>query len=87
MGEARGRRKILVGDVVSDRMEKTVVVEVIHHLRHPVYKKMIRRRRRFKAHDEEKRCRVGDRVSLMETRPLSRDKRWRVVEILRRAAE
>ncbi len=87
MGDARPRRKILVGDVVSDRMEKTVVVEVIHHLRHPLYNKMIRRRHRFKAHDEEKRCRVGDRVSLMETRPLSRDKRWRVVEILRRAAE
>ena len=83
--ERRGHRKGLTGRVVSDRMDKTVVVEVERLVRHPKYGKMIRRRTKVKAHDEENRCRIGDLVSLMETRPLSREKRWRVVEILERA--
>jgi small subunit ribosomal protein S17 len=78
-------RKALVGDVVSDKMDKTIVVRVESVARHPVYKKAVRRHRRFKAHDERNECKVGDRVRIMETRPLSREKRWRVVEIVERA--
>lgn len=85
MAKERGHRKELIGRVISDKMEKTVVVEVERLVRHPKYGKMIRRRTKVKAHDEENRCRVGDLVNLMETRPLSREKRWRVVEILQRA--
>jgi len=81
----RGRRKVREGVVVSDKMDKTVVV-VVHQLtRHPLYQRVIRRSRRFKAHDEANECRVGDRVRIMETRPLSKEKRWRVVRILERA--
>ncbi|MBX5464039.1 MAG: 30S ribosomal protein S17 [Clostridia bacterium] len=77
----------MVGRVVSDKMDKTVVVAVERMVADPVYGKTVRRTRRFKAHDEENRCRVGDRVRLMETRPLSKEKRWRVVEILSRKEE
>lgn len=81
----RKTRKTLVGDVVSDKMDKTVVVRVESVARHPVYKKAVRRHRRFKVHDERNECRVGDRVRIAETRPLSREKRWRVVQIVERA--
>jgi len=80
----RGMRKTMVGTVVSDRMEKTVVVVVERLVKHPLYEKYIRKRSRFKAHDENNACHVGDRVLIMETRPLSREKRWRVQEILER---
>ncbi len=83
--ETRARRKVRVGMVVSDKMEKTVVVEVIDLRAHPLYHKVLRRNHRFQAHDEENQCHVGDRVRIAETRPLSRTKRWRVVEIVERA--
>ncbi|MGC8873238.1 MAG: 30S ribosomal protein S17 [Chloroflexia bacterium] len=78
-------RKTMVGRVVSNRMQKTVVVEVEYLRRHPLYHKVLRIRRRFMAHDEKNACREGDRVRIVETRPLSRHKRWRVAEILERA--
>ncbi|HWO42194.1 MAG TPA: 30S ribosomal protein S17 [Candidatus Eisenbacteria bacterium] len=81
----RGLRKERVGVVVSDRMQKTVVVSVERTVMHPKYKKYLRRRTRVKAHDEKNQCRVGDRVVIVECRPLSRDKRWRVRQILERA--
>ncbi len=76
------KRKVRLGQVVSDRMDKTVVVEVASPKRHPLYKKIIRRVVRYKAHDEKNECRVGDKVRIVETRPLSREKRWRVAEIV-----
>jgi small subunit ribosomal protein S17 len=82
---ARGSRKTRVGVVVSDKMQKTVVVAVERRVPHPVYGKMVTRTTKFKAHDEENASKVGDRVRIMETRPLSKDKRWRVVEIIERA--
>jgi len=85
MGE-RGKRKTLTGVVSSDKMDKTVVVMVNRRVLHPVYKKYIRKRKKMKAHDEKNECRMGDKVLLMETRPLSKEKRWRVKEILERAA-
>lgn len=85
MGQERGRRKIFVGTVVSDRMQKTVVVSVERFFMHPQYNKQVRRRTKVKAHDEEQKCRVGDKVRIMETRPLSQDKRWRVVEVVQKA--
>ncbi|MGH7361835.1 MAG: 30S ribosomal protein S17 [Candidatus Methylomirabilales bacterium] len=86
MAEApRGRRKTVVGMVVSGRMQKTVVVAIERSYRHPDYDKLVRRRTKVKAHDEQNACKVGDRVLLAETRPLSRDKRWRVVEIVQKA--
>lgn len=85
MGEQRNQRKVFVGTVVSDRMSKTVVVSVERFFRHPEYNKLVRRRTKVKAHDEERKCRVGDRVKIMETRPLSRDKRWRIVEVVQKA--
>lgn len=85
MGE-RGKRKTLSGVVSSDKMDKTVVVMVNRLVRHPVYKKFIRKRTKVKAHDEKNDCHIGDKVLLVETRPLSKDKRWRVKEILERAA-
>ncbi len=85
MAESGGRRKTLVGVVVSDKMEKTVVVAVERLVTHPLYGRRMRRTKRYKAHDEENVAREGDRVQLAETRPLSRDKRWRVVAILRKA--
>ncbi len=81
----RGRRKLRTGVVVSDAMDKTVVVRIATSVRHPLYGKIVRRTTRLKAHDEEGDAHVGDRVRLMETRPLSKTKRWRVVEVLERA--
>lgn len=81
----RGRRKVREGLVVSDKMDKTVVVEIEDRVKHPLYGKVMRRTSKLKAHDEQNSCRTGDRVSLMETRPLSATKRWRVVEVLERA--
>jgi small subunit ribosomal protein S17 len=83
--EARGRRKVREGLVVSDKMDKTVVVQVEDRVKHPLYGKVLRRTSKLKAHDEQNEVGVGDRVLLMETRPLSTTKRWRVVEILERA--
>src|SRR5436190_21712009 len=81
----RGTRKTRVGVVVSDKMEKTVVVAIDRRVPHPVYGKMVTRTKRFQAHDEENAAKVGDRVRIVETRPLSKHKRWRVVEIMQRA--
>ena len=78
-------RKTRVGKVVSDKMDKTVVVAVIDNVRHPLYKKIVKRTYKLKAHDENNECGVGDTVKVMETRPLSKDKRWRVVEIVEKA--
>ena len=83
--KTRGYRKVRVGLVVSDKMDKTVVVEVQDLKSHPLYKKVMKHRARLKAHDENNDCGVGDRVRIMETRPISRDKRWRVVEIVEKA--
>jgi len=82
---ARQSRKTRVGLVVSDKMEKTVVVSIERRVQHPVYGKMVRRTKRLKAHDERNDAKTGDTVRIMETRPMSRDKRWRVVEIVERA--
>ena len=81
----RSLRKTRGGLVVSDKMDKTVVVAVQEHYRHPVYKKVMRSTYKLKAHDENNECRVGDKVLVMETRPLSKDKRWRIVEIVEKA--
>jgi len=78
-------RKVLTGKVVSDKMDKTVVVAVETLVRHPLYQRTIRRTKKFKAHDEENSCHTGDKVRMMETRPISKEKRWRVIEILDRA--
>ena len=83
--EQRSRRKVRLGTVVSDKMDKTVVVQVTDRKAHPLYKKVIQHRVRFKAHDEGNECKVGDLVRIMETRPLSKDKRWRVVEVVEKA--
>ena len=85
MTETRGMRNVRTGTVISDRMDKTVVVRVLTLKQHPRYKKVIRQSVRFKAHDEQNQCSIGDRVRIMETRPLSRDKRFRVVEIVEKA--
>ena len=81
----RNLRKTRVGMVVSDKMDKTVVVAIIDNVKHPLYKKIVKRTVRLKAHDEKNECRVGDRVEVMGTRPLSKDKRWRVIEIIEKA--
>ena len=81
----RNLRKTRVGTVVSDKMDKTIVVAVKDNVQHPLYKKILKRTVKFKAHDENNECRIGDRVMIMETRPLSKDKRWRVVEIVEKA--
>jgi len=81
----RNLRKTRTGMVVSDKMDKTIVVAIEDNVRHPLYKKIVKRTVKLKAHDENNECRVGDRVSVMETRPLSKDKRWRVVEIIEKA--
>ncbi|MFZ0391756.1 MAG: 30S ribosomal protein S17 [Calditrichia bacterium] len=78
----RGTRKTRVGVVVSDKMTKTAVIAVERLIKHPMYKKYVKRTTRFKAHDEKNECQVGDVVKIMETRPLSKDKRWRIVEII-----
>jgi len=81
----RNARKTRIGLVVSDKMAKTVVVSIERRVQHPVYGKMIRRTKKLKAHDEQNEAKTGDTVRIMETRPLSKDKRWRVVEIIERA--
>ena len=81
----RNLRKTRVGTVVSDKMDKTIVVAVKDSVQHPLYKKILKRTVKFKAHDEKNECRVGDRVRIMETRPLAKDKRWRLVEIVEKA--
>lgn len=83
--ESRGQRKVLRGRVVSDKMDKTVVVLVERVFRHPLYKKTVVRSKRYKAHDENNECRIGDIVEIMETRPLSKEKYFRVVRIVERA--
>ena len=85
MTDERKRRKVRVGTVVSDRMEKTVVVSIERLVKHPVYGRYVRRRAKFKVHDEQNACRVGDVIRFMETRPMSKDKRWRFVEVVERA--
>ena len=81
----RNMRKTQVGKVVSDKMDKTIVVAIQDSVKHPLYKKIIKRTVRLKAHDENNECKIGDRVRVMETRPLSKDKRWRLVEIIEKA--
>ena len=81
----RNLRKTRVGKVVSDKMDKTVVVSIQDNVRHPLYKKIIKRSVKFKAHDEKNECGIGDRVMIMETRPISKDKKWRVVQIIEKA--
>ena len=83
--EERNLRKVRTGKVVSDKMDKTIVVAVEDHVKHPLYKKIVKRTYKLKAHDENNECNVGDTVRVMETRPLSKDKRWRLVEIMERA--
>ena len=85
MSTERNLRKTRVGKVVSDKMDKTVVVAIVDNVKHPLYKKIIKRTYKLKAHDENNECRVGDTVEVMETRPLSKDKRWRLVEIIEKA--
>ena len=81
----RNLRKTRVGKVVSDKMDKTVVVSIQDNVKHPLYKKIIKRSVKFKAHDEKNECGIGDRVMIMETRPISKDKKWRVVQIIEKA--
>lgn len=81
----RNLRKTRVGKVVSDKMDKTVVVSIQDNAKHPLYKKIIKRSVKFKAHDEKNECGIGDRVMIMETRPISKDKKWRVVQIIEKA--
>ena len=81
----RNLRKTRVGKVVSDKMDKTIVVAIADNVKHPLYKKIIKRSVKLKAHDENNECRIGDRVEVMETRPLSKDKRWRVINIIEKA--
>jgi small subunit ribosomal protein S17 len=85
MSEERNLRKEMIGIVTSDKMDKTVVVSVGTNVKHPIYKKIVKRTYKLKAHDEENKCHIGDKVRVMETRPLSKDKRWRVVEIMEKA--
>ena len=83
--EERNLRKTRVGKVVSDKMDKTIVVAIEDHVKHPLYKKIVKRTYKLKAHDENNDAKIGDTVRVMETRPLSKDKRWRLVEIMERA--
>ena len=83
--EERNLRKTRTGVVVSDKMDKTIVVAVRNNVRHPLYKKIVKKTYKLKAHDEKNDCKIGDTVKVMETRPLSKDKRWRLVEIVERA--
>ena len=80
----RNLRKTRVGLVTSDKMDKTIVVSIVDNVKHPLYGKIVKRTYKLKAHDENNECKVGDRVRVMETRPLSKDKRWRLVEIVER---
>ncbi|MCI9625729.1 MAG: 30S ribosomal protein S17 [Clostridia bacterium] len=81
----RNYRKVRVGKVVSDKMDKTITVAIEENVKHPLYGKIVRRTYKLKAHDENNTCQIGDRVRVMETRPLSKDKRWRLVEIVEKA--
>ena len=83
--EERNLRKVMVGTVVSDKMDKTVVVAVETNVKHKIYSKIQKKTYKLKAHDENNECQVGDKVKVMETRPLSKDKRWRVVEVVEKA--
>ena len=85
MAEVRGMRKTRTGVVVSDKMDKTIVVAIRTRVKHPLYGKIMNRTNKIKAHDEENQCGIGDTVKIMETRPLSKDKRWRLVEIVEKA--
>lgn len=85
MAEARGMRKTRIGVVVSDKMDKTIVVAIRNRVKHPLYGKIMNRTNKIKAHDEENQCGIGDTVKIMETRPLSKDKHWRLVEIIEKA--
>ena len=80
--EERNLRKTRIGKVVSDKMDKTIVVAVVDNVKHPLYGKIVKRTYKLKAHDENNECKMGDRVKVMETRPLSKDERWRLVEIV-----
>ncbi|MEW5736941.1 MAG: 30S ribosomal protein S17 [Thermodesulfobacteriota bacterium] len=85
METKRGNRKRMIGTVVSDKMDKTVVVQIERMVMHPVYKKFIRRRKKYAAHDQENQCKIGDRVLITECRPLSKTKRWRISSIVEKA--
>ena len=83
--EERNLRKVITGTVVSNKMDKTIVVAVETSVKHPIYGKIVKKTYKLKAHDEENQCQIGDRVKVMETRPLSKDKRWRLVEVVEKA--
>ena len=83
--EERNLRKVMIGTVTSNKMDKTIVVSVETSVKHPLYGKIVKRTYKLKAHDEENVCQIGDKVKVMETRPLSRDKRWRLVEVVEKA--
>lgn len=83
--EERNRRKVMAGKVVSDKMDKTIVVAIEYSVKHPLYGKIVKRTYKLKAHDENNECKIGDKVKVMETRPISKDKRWRLVEITEKA--
>ena len=85
MADERNSRKVKVGTVISDKMDKTVVVAIEDFVRHSLYGKAVKRTKKIKVHDENNECRVGDKIRIMETRPLSKDKRWRLVKIMERA--
>ena len=85
--EERNLRKVMTGTVVSNKMDKTIVVAVETSVKHPIYGKIVKKTYKLKAHDEENACQIGDKVKVMETRPLSKDKRWRVVEILEKGGK
>jgi small subunit ribosomal protein S17 len=80
------RRKVLSGEVVSDRMDKTITVKVERRIRHSIYERVIKRTKKYHAHDEQNQCRIGDQVRIIETRPLSKTKRWRLLDIVRQRA-
>ena len=83
--EERNLRKVMIGTVTSNKMDKTIVVSVETSVKHPIYGKIVKRTYKLKAHDEENKCQIGDKVKVMETRPLSKDKRWRLVEVVEKA--
>ena len=83
--EERNLRKVMIGTVTSNKMDKTIVVAVETSVKHPIYGKIVKRTYKLKAHDEENQCQIGDKVKVMETRPLSKDKRWRLVEVVEKA--
>ncbi|EHL18759.1 30S ribosomal protein S17 [Peptoanaerobacter stomatis] len=87
MMEKKKSRKFRIGYVTSDKMDKTVVVSIVELIRHPLYSKAVKRTKKFKAHDEQNACKIGDKVRIGETRPLSKEKRWEVVQILEKAAQ